>query len=258
MTALELGHTEYGAGPPLLILHGLFGSARNWTSVARRLAETHRVYTLDLRNHGAAPWAPTMAYREMAGDVRAFMDRHGLSGATVMGHSMGGKTSMMLALEHGEAVGRLIVVDIAPVPYSHSHLPFIRAMLAADLAAASRRSEVDGQLAAAIPDAALRGFLLQNLVAEEGRLAWRINLEALADNMDTLTGFPDEAAALRYDGAALFLAGGRSDYVLPEHHAGIQRLFPGAEIDSIPTAGHWVHADDPAAFLARVGAFLGA
>jgi pimeloyl-ACP methyl ester carboxylesterase len=254
--ALELSHVEYGAGPPLVILHGLFGSARNWASIAKRLGETHRIFVLDLRNHGASPSAATMSYREMAADVAAFMERHGLAGATVMGHSMGGKTAMMLALEQGEAVGRLIVVDIAPAPYGHSHLPIIRAMQRADLSAARRRSEVDGQLDAEIPDPALRGFLLQNLVSEEGRLAWRINLEALADNMETLTGFPDDVAAHGYHGPVLFLAGGRSEYVELEHHGEIGRLFPAADIDAVPTAGHWVHAEDPTAFLARVEVFL--
>ncbi len=121
--SLELAYTETGEGPPLVILHGLFGSSRNWASVARRLGETHRVFALDLRNHGASPWAETMDYGEMADDVRAFLARHGLAGATVMGHSMGGKTAMRLALEHGRDVGRLIVVDFAPVAYAHTHRP---------------------------------------------------------------------------------------------------------------------------------------
>ncbi len=256
--SLELSVTVHGEGPPLLILHGLFGSARNWAAIAKRLAESHRVYALDLRNHGASPWAPSMTYREMAGDVRAFMARHGLTGATVLGHSMGGKTAMMLALEHGDLVGRLVVVDIAPVAYGHSHAPLIESMRAADPGAAGRRAEVDAWLASAIPEAPLRAFLLQNLVSEEGRLRWRINLEALAANMDALVGFPALAPALGYGGPALFLAGGRSDYVRAKDHGLVRRLFPAAEIDSIPTAGHWVHAEDPPAFLARVQAFLGA
>ena len=232
--------------------------ARNWASIAKKLAGSHRVYALDLRNHGGSPWAPSMTYREMAGDVRAFMTRHGLTGATVLGHSMGGKTAMMLALEHGDLVGRLVVVDIAPVAYRHSHAPLIEFMRAADPGAAGRRAEVDAWLAPAIPEAPLRAFLLQNLVSEDGRLRWRINLDALAANMDALVGFPALAPALGYRGPVLFLAGGRSDYVRAEDHGLIRRLFPTAKIESIPTAGHWVHAEDPPAFLARVQAFLGA
>lgn len=192
---LELAYTETGEGPALVILHGLFGSGRNWASVARKLGETHRVFTVDLRNHGASPWAETMDYAEMADDVRAFLVRHGLAGATVMGHSMGGKTAMRLALEHEGDVGRLIVVDIAPVAYTHTHLPFVEAMRAVDLAAAGRRADVDEQLQAAIPEAAMRGFLLHNLIAEDGRLTWRINLAALATNMPALIGYPETWAA---------------------------------------------------------------
>jgi pimeloyl-ACP methyl ester carboxylesterase len=253
---VELSHAEYGAGPPLVILHGLFGSARNWTTLARQLGETHRVYALDLRNHGASGWAETMTYEEMAGDVRAFLVRHGLEGAAVMGHSMGGKTAMWLAVEEGSLIGRLIVVDIAPVAYGHTHGPMIAAMQGADLAAATRRGEVDRHLEAQIPEAALRSFLLQNLVMEDGRLRWRINLDALAANLAVLTGYPDNLVGRRYDGPALFLAGAESDYLLPDYHGAIRALFPQAEIGVIEGAGHWVHAERPQAFLERVQAFL--
>jgi pimeloyl-ACP methyl ester carboxylesterase len=254
---LELAYTETGEGPPLVILHGLFGSSRNWGSIARRLGETHRVFAVDLRNHGASPWADTMDYGEMAEDLRAFLARHGLAGAVVMGHSMGGKTAMRLALDHGGDVGRLIVVDIAPVAYDHSHGPMVEALRAVDLAAAGRRAEVDRQLQAAIPEAALRSFLLHNLVSEDGRLRWRINLAALAASMDALIEFPADPAGITYRGPAHFLRGAASDYVREAHHARIRELFPNAEIDSIPDAGHWVHAEQPAAFLERVRSILG-
>ena len=254
---LELAYTETGEGPPLVILHGLFGSGRNWASIARRLGETHRVFSVDLRNHGASPWAETMDYVEMAEDLRAFLARHGLAGAAVMGHSMGGKTAMRLALDHGRDVGRLIVVDIAPVAYTHTHGPLVEALRAVDLAAAGRRADVDRQLQAAIPEAALRSFLLHNLVSEDGRLNWRINLAALAANMDSLIDFPEDLAGHSYSGPAYFLRGAASDYVNEAHHARIRDLFPQAKIDSIPEAGHWVHAEQPAAFLERVRSVLG-
>lgn len=256
--SLELSYSEYGTGPPLVILHGLFGSARNWTTIAKQLAEAYHVYTLDLRNHGASPWASSMTYPEMADDVRAFLERHGLEGATLLGHSMGGKTAMLLALEHGRLVGRLIVADIAPVTYGHTQLPYVDAMLGADLGTATRRSEVDRQLGPRIPEAALRGFLLQNLVMEDGRLRWRINLGALAENMDVLAGYPAQPAGLSYTGPALFLTGALSDYVQPEHHALIRRLFPRARIDALPAAGHWLHAERPQEFVARLRSFLNA
>lgn len=170
---------------------------------------------------------------------------------------MGGKTAMRLALEHGRDVGRLIVVDIAPVAYAHTHRPTVEAMRAVDLAAAGRRADVDRQLQAAIPEAALRSFLLHNLVSEDGRLNWRINLAALAANMNTLTGYPEDLAGLTYGGPTHFLSGAASDYVREAHHARIRDLFPKAEIDSIPEAGHWVHAEQPAAFLERVRSILG-
>jgi pimeloyl-ACP methyl ester carboxylesterase len=212
---------------------------------------------VDLRNHGASPWADTMDYGEMAEDLRAFLARHGLAGAAVMGHSMGGKTAMRRALDHGGDVGRLIVVDIAPVAYTQTHGPMVEALRAVDLAAAGRRAEVDRQLQAAIPEAALRSFLLHNLVSEDGRLRWRINLAALAANMSTLIDFPEDLAGISYGGPAHFLRGAASDYVQEAHHARIRELFPKAEIDSIPDAGHWVHAEQPAAFLERVRSILG-
>ena len=174
-----------------------------------------------------------------------------------MGHSMGGKTAMRLALDHGGDVGRLIVIDIAPVAYTHTHGPMVEALRAVDLAAAGRRAEVDRQLREAIPEAALRGFLLHNLVSEDGRLNWRINLAALAANMDSLIDFPEDSAGLTYSGPAQFLRGAASDYVREAHHARIRDLFPNAEIDSIPEAGHWVHAEQPVAFLERVRSILG-
>jgi len=255
--SLNLSFAEVGTGPPLVILHGLFGSRRNWASLARQLGETHRVFTLDLRNHGDSPWSETMSYREMAEDVGTFLGSHGLDGATLMGHSMGGKTAMLLALEEGDLVSRLIVVDIAPVAYAHTHLPYIKAKQAVDLDAAARRSEVDQVLQEAIPERSLRNFLMHNLVTEGGRLRWRINLQALHDNMDDLTGYPDDLDGLSYDGPTLFLAGADSHYLEIGHLPRIRALFPAAEIDAIAGAGHWVHAEQPQAFLARVQAFLG-
>lgn len=256
LETVELAYSETGDGPPLVILHGLFGSRRNWASHARHLGERFRVLTLDLRNHGESPWAEAMSYRLMAADVAAFLERHGLAGATVLGHSMGGKAAMLLALEQGPLVGRLLVVDIAPVAYGHSHLPLIEAMRAVDLGAAARRSDVDQALQGAVPDPGLRSFLLHNLASEGGQLRWRINLAALGDNMDALIGYPDDLAGLSYADASLFLAGAASDYLRAEHHPLIRSLFPAAEFDAIAGAGHWVHAEQPQAFLARVQAFL--
>ena len=189
--SLDLSFTEVGAGPPLVILHGLFGSSRNWASHARHLGETHRVFTLDLRNHGASPWADTMTYREMAEDVGAFLVGHGLEGATVLGHSMGGKTAMMAALTDPDAIAAMIVADIAPVSYGRSHEPYVEALRAIDLAAVKRRGDADAALREAVPEAPLRGFLLHNLIFEYDGPRWQLNLDAIDHNMDALTDFPD-------------------------------------------------------------------
>jgi pimeloyl-ACP methyl ester carboxylesterase len=256
--SLELAHIAHGeSGAPVVILHGLLGSARNWSSIARQLGATHRVFALDLRNHGASPWADEMTYDQMADDVRAFLARHGLPAAAVIGHSMGGKVAMRLALGHGEQVERLVVVDVAPVTYGRTFNAYVEAMRGLDLAGISRRSEADVLLAEQIADARVRGFLLQNLVSSEDGLAWRVPLQALAVNMPELVGFPESAEAEQYEGPTLFVAGGLSDYVRPEHHAAIMRLFPNAQLAAIPDAGHWVHAEAPEQFLEVVGAFLG-
>lgn len=256
MTELDLAWKQYGEGAPVLILHGLFGSARNWHSIARRLGERHSVFVPDLRNHGDSPWADDMSYLAMAADVRAFIDRQGLDRPAVIGHSMGGKTAMCLALQHGERIDRIAVLDIAPVDYDHSHSEFIEAMQTVDPALIERRSEADAILSRAIPDVPVRQFLLQNLVAQDSSFAWRINLPALATNLDRILAFPPELANTRYDGPCLFLHGATSDYVLPQHVGIIQRHFPRARYEAVYGAGHWLHAERPDMVLSSLGRFL--
>src|SRR4051812_2005774 len=165
--SIALAATDYGQGPPLLVLHGLFGSGRNWASIAQRLAADRRVITLDLRNHGASPWQDAMGYAEMATDLLDHIETHGLGPSAVLGHSMGGKVAMTAAFVRPDLVERLVVVDIAPVANPPNLLAYVKAMRAADLAGVTRRGEVDAALAEAVPNAAERGFLLQNLVIEE-------------------------------------------------------------------------------------------
>jgi pimeloyl-ACP methyl ester carboxylesterase len=254
---VELAYQVHGDGPPVVVLHGLLGSARNWATIARQLGESHRVFCLDLRNHGESPWAETMTFGEMAEDVAAFLDRHDLPSATVIGHSMGGKVAMRLALSHGERVTRLMVVDVAPVTYDHSFADYLEAMQRVDLASTTRRAEIDARLAEAIPDQGVRAFLLQNLVRSEAGFAWRVNLDALRANMAAIMDFPTSEEEAPYDGPTLFVAGGHSSYVLPEHRPAIERWFPRAELVAIDDAGHWVHAERPAEFLSAVRRFLG-
>lgn len=244
--------------PPLLIAHGLFGSARNWTGIARRLAEGgRRVVAVDMRNHADSPRADSQTYADMAGDLaEALADLGGE--ADLLGHSMGGKAAMTLALTRPGPLRRLVVADIAPVAYVHSHLPHIEAMRDVDLSAVRRRSEAEPQLRDAVPDRGVRAFLLQSLAAGPEGARWRLNLDALAGAMADLVGWEDPAPAAAWTGPALFLAGSGSDYLLPAHRPHIRALFPGARFATLKDAGHWLHAERPEAFADTVAAFLDA
>jgi esterase len=253
---VQLAAAEYGAGPPVAILHGLFGSGRNWRSIAQQLAARHRVLAFDLRNHGDTPWADGMAYGELVEDLRASLRVRGIGSAALLGHSMGGKVAMLAALLYRDEFDRLVVVDIAPAANPPTLLAYVRAMRAVDLRGVTRRGEVDAQLAGTIVDTAERAFLLQNLVFADGKARWRLNLEAIEREFPAVSGFPELPAGAAYPGPTLFIAGASSNYIHPEHEALILRLFPQARIMRIEGAGHWVHAEQPQAFLQAVGPFL--
>ena len=239
--------------PPLLIAHGLFGSAKNWGAVAKHLSDDRQVLVVDMRNHGDSFQSKAHSYPDMAEDLAKVIAAHG-GQADVVGHSMGGKAAMALALLHPDAVRRLIVADIAPVAYSHTQLPNIHAMRTLDLASISRRSQADAALAREIPEPSVRAFLLQSLDTAEHR--WRFNLDALEAAMPQIMGWPEIDA--QFPRPTLFLAGGDSDYILPEHRPAMRRLFPKARFARIPGASHWLHADKPREFEAAVRAFLDA
>ena len=254
---IELSHTVAGSGRPIVVLHGLFGSKRNWFSITKALAPHHHVFALDLRNHGDSPWIDGMAYPDMAEDVASFIRHHRLGPCPVIGHSMGGKVAMLLALQHGELVERLVAVDIAPVPSGGDFRDYVEALAGVPLAECETREEVSEFLEDDIPDPSLRGFLLLNIKRDADGLSWKVNLAALHQGMNEITGFPDLLPHHVFTGKSLFLAGERSDYVHPvKHLAQIRRLFPHAKLDHIPGAGHWVHADQPQMFLERLKRFL--
>lgn len=251
MAALTLEAQVMGDGPPLVILHGLFGSARNWGAITRRLADIRQVHALDLRNHGASPWNESMTYADMAEDVADYMESRGLMPADILGHSMGGKTAMVLALSRPELIERLIVVDIAPVTYTRESYPaYLQAMQGLDLAHLHRRTDADAALAPVIQDDTLRAFLLQNLVSEQGQFRWRINLAGIARNLPDVVAFPSFDAS--FPGPTTFLAGERSDYLRPRDEPAIRRLFPASQLIEIGQAGHWPHAEQPDRFVAVV------
>jgi len=250
--ALNLAFETVGSGPALLILHGLFGSGSNWRSVARRLSPAHTVHSVDLRNHGASPWADTMDYAAMADDVLQLMDRLGLERPAVLGHSMGGKTAMALALRHPQRVGRLIVVDIAPVSYADTLTPFAEAMRSANVGATATRAEVQARLRQAVPDPAVVPFLMQNLVVQNDHFDWRLNLMGIGASMAQLCGFPSELLGARFPGSVEVIAGERSDCVTESDGVEFRPMFPRVTVEVVEGAGHWVHADQPDAFLASV------
>lgn len=249
-----LNAIEAGNGPPVILLHGLFGMARNLGAVQRALAQRFRVLSLDLRNHGASPHAPDMCYATMAADVIETMEAMGVLPAAVMGHSMGGKTAMQVALLRPDAVARLAVADIAPVAYPARNHPIAAALRAIPLSVPLTRAEADAALAGATPDHALRAFLLGNLITG-ARPSWRIGLDEITAALPDLEGW-EAPSTPPYAGPTLFIAGDRSDFIRPEYRGTIRGLFPASRFVTVKNAGHWLHADNPAGFLGVLEAFL--
>lgn len=250
-----LNTIQYGKAdaPALLIAHGLFGSARNWGVMSKRLSDARHVIAVDMRNHASSPWFSSNSYHNMAADLAEAI---GLQPTPVdiIGHSMGGKAAMALALTRPELVAHLIVADIAPVQYSHTQLPLISAMQSLERATVSSRREADLQLHNSIPDPGIRAFLLQSLDLKTQPPSWRLNLDVLAAEMDKIISFPQFLT--QFDGPTLFLSGANSNYVTSAHHAKILTLFPNAQFRQIADAQHWLHAEKPREFEAEIRAFL--
>lgn len=250
---LNMAHFGEGPGTPLVIVHGLFGSGRNWRAIARHMSKDRPVVTVDLRNHGESFWDGDNSYFALADDLARVIAHLG-GRADVLGHSMGGKAAMVLALQNPQMIDRLIIADIAPIGYRHSQSENIAVMQSVPLQEFDRRSAVQSALETATGDPALSAFFAQSVEVEDGQLRWLLNLEALEHNMQAIIGFPDMHGA--YEGAALFIRGGASDYVRGAGEAEIARLFPQAEIRTIDGAGHWVHADKPRDFMTILGEYL--
>ncbi len=255
MAAVELAYSEFGQprAAPLIILHGFFASSRNWKFIAEKLAASYRVLVLDLRNHGMSPHHPLMDYPVMAEDVRRFMALRGLASASLLGHSMGGKIAMWLALNDPDAVDQLIIADIAPVTYPHRFDETFSALKMLPLASISNRKQAEETLADAIPELSYRQFLLQNLALRNGSYEWRVDLDILARSAPSIAAFPDTRERQPYRDSALFIAGAESNYVQAET---ILPLFPNAQLQTLSGAGHWLHVQQPESFLAAVLDFL--
>lgn len=255
--AIPLHWSERGNGPPLVILHGLYGSASNWSRHARWLAEHYRVITPDLRNHGDSPHALPMDYPAMAADLERLLDDCGCESATVLGHSMGGKAAMALALQAPQRVQALVVVDIAPVDYgthNNEHVSILEAMAAVDLEQVTSRRDVDAALADAVPTTMVRQFLLTNLQRGDHGWQWRIPVRDLLSSLPDLMDFP--FADVRYNGPTLFLRGAESAHQDDRHAGAVARFFPSAEQATIANAGHWLHVEQADTFAATLKEWL--
>lgn len=252
---MELAHKTLGQGPALLILHGLFGSLDNWLTLARQFGEHFSVYIIDQRNHGKSPWDERWDYAVMAEDLADFMDQHGIPQAHILGHSMGGKTAMQFAAEYPDRIIRLIVADIAPKEYPRHHDLILETLNETPLAGLQSRQEAEAFMQSRISEPAVRQFLLKSLVRDATQgFSWRFNLDVITRNYDNILAnvriyHPVEVPTL-------FIAGGNSDYILPEDQGPILDLFPNASFSVIPDAGHWVQAEAPEAFLSLALGFL--
>ncbi len=253
--ALDTGAA--GERPPLVLVHGLFGQARNFGAVQRAVAATRRVVALDMRNHGDSPHAPAMDYDTMAADVLETLAAMAALPCALLGHSMGGKVAMRVALTRPDAVTRLLVSDISPVVYAPASADYAAAMAALPLTEALTRATADAALAAAVPERDVRAFLLQNL-AFGAPPHWRIGLREILAAMPDIGGWPALPPGAAYAGPTLFVAGARSNYIRADHKPLIRGLFPAARFVTVKDAGHWVHADNPAGFMAVLEAFLAA
>lgn len=253
---MQLNYKSFGEGEPILILHGMFGTLDNWQTLAKKLSAHYMVFILDLRNHGRSPHDEAFSYKIMAEDVREFMEAHWIYEATIVGHSMGGKVAMRLALEYPDSVKKLVVVDMAPKNYTGGHEAIFEALFALDLEHLESRRQADEFLKARIPEFGVRQFLLKNLSInkETQKYEWKMNLPVIYKAYThILSHDPYEHT---YTGPTLFLRGEKSRYVAEEEMDQYRTWFSEAQLATIKDAGHWVHAEQPKAFLETLQTFL--
>ncbi|HUH37175.1 MAG TPA: alpha/beta fold hydrolase [Spongiibacteraceae bacterium] len=252
---VALHYRESGEGQrAVLLLHGVFGSGDNLGSVARALAADYRVISVDLRNHGSSPWSQTMDLSAMAMDVVALLDRLALPRAALLGHSLGGKVAMQVAMQHPARVARLVVADIAPVVYPPTHQAVFAGLAALDAAPPASRQAGDELLARHVTEPGVRQFLLKNLQRrDDGSYGLRLNLTALQAHYAELRAAP---VGEPYAGPCLFIKGERSDYITDAHRGAMQTCFPQHRLAVVAGTGHWLHAEKPTEFNALVAEFL--
>lgn len=235
---------------PLLIVHGLYGSARNWGVISKRLSDEREIFAIDQRNHGDSQWCETQSYFDMAGDLQEFLEHFG--SMAVLGHSMGGKAAMVLSILKPSLVEKLVIADIAPVSYFHDNTQYIRAMKNVQLDKLATRTDAIIQLAESVPKPELRSFFAQSIDLKNKR--WKLNLDVLESEMEKIISFPQLSG--KFEKVSLFLSGALSNYLQITHRPTIKKLFPKAKFAKIPNAGHWLHAEKPREFEAAVRTFL--
>jgi pimeloyl-ACP methyl ester carboxylesterase len=246
------------SGSRVVFCHGLFGQGKNFSAIGKALAADHRVLLVDMPDHGQSPWSERFDYLAAADQVAALLSAD--DPVALVGHSMGGKISMVVALLHPDLVERLVVVDVAPVPYDHSaeFERYIAGMRAIDLDRLRQRSEADASLRDAVADPTVRGFLLQSLRREHDHWRWLLNLDLLGRDLDTITGWPEDRleGTPPYDGPVLWMGGQQSRYVSPEYVDAMDRWFPRNRRVTVKGAGHWVHSEQPEVFVEVLRRFL--
>ena len=255
---MELFYREYGEGQAIIILHGLLGISDNWVGIARKLAkEGFRVLIPDQRNHGQSPHNPVINFYALTDDLSEFIEKKSLAMPVILGHSMGGKVAMRYSLENPGSVSRIIIADTSLRTYVrfNYHLNLIDAMLSVDFSLTSSRKEVEQALSEKIADERLVKFLMKNLYwKEKNLLAWRPDLQAISYHVEDM--YDGVFYSTRFEKPALFVRGGKSDYILEEDYPAIYQSFPNALIKTIENGTHWVHADEPAAFYSLLLEFL--
>ncbi|MEB2780860.1 alpha/beta fold hydrolase [Algoriphagus sp. C2-6-M1] len=251
---MQLNFKKIGSGKPLIILHGLFGSADNWLTISKDLKDDFTLYLVDQRNHGDSPQSDEWNYEVMAEDLKELMDNEGLEKAFLMGHSMGGKTAMNFALKYPEKVEKLIVADIAPRYYAVHHHDILEGLNALDLNELQSRKEADEELARSIPEIGVRQFLLKSLGRDTDGFQWKINLPVITEKINEVgKALPDGKS---FAGPTLFMAGSNSSYIQQSDLVDIDAFFPDNEVEFIADAGHWLHAEQPEAVVEEIRRFL--
>lgn len=250
----QLHYQQTGQGADVILIHGLFGSLDNLGMVAKGLKDHYRVTSVDVRNHGQSFHENTMSYDELAQDVINTMDNLAIESAHILGHSMGGKIAMQLAVNHSVRIEKLMVADIAPVAYPPHHQKIIEGLLAINLDQVTSRKDADQQLAQYVDDQGVRQFLLRNIGQTDGKFHFKCNLNNIANCYpQVMSGMLLEQS---FNGDTLFIKGGNSDYIKAEHRTVIQTLFPNSRAKIIQNTGHWLHAEKPTAFNKIINDFL--